>query len=239
MDKILHCKLLTCHSKELVSIIYPKKSLILFLIASYLICFNDLMAQKKWNLEFFFGPNLTNVLQMVNREKFFYATPERSFYTKAGCGFWTELMLAELNGIVFHNINPYHQVDGIVNIAKAWAYHVGWFFADKNYQDPQRSIEWCDFLEFFRNRESGHMPCGVFHDLKDLVQNGIEYTSDLCCGGNYPVSDNVQGYNSNQMFSLLGGNTKSPNSFYQQFKTNYGNSDPVLLQKMDDLFNSY
>jgi len=41
------------------------------------------------------------------------------------------------------------------------------------------------------------------------------------------------------MFSLLGGNTKSPNSFYQQFKTNYGNSDPVLLQKMDDLFNSY
>ena len=169
----------------------------------------------------------------------YHETAHASHYTKAGCGFWTELMLAELNGIVFHNQNPYHQVDGIVNIAKAWAYHVGWFFADKNYQDPQRSIEWSDFLEFFRNRESGHMPCGVFHDLKDLVQNGIEYTSDLCCGGNYPVSDNVQGYNSNQMFSLLGGNTKSPNSFYQQFKTNYGNSDPVLLQKMDDLFNSY
>ena len=237
MDKILHCKLLTCHSKELVSIIYPKKSLILFLIASYLICFNDLMAQKKWNLEFFFGPNLTSVLQIVNGEKFFYTTPERSFYAKAGCLFWTELMLEELNGIAFRNQNPY-QVDGIVDIAEARAYYVGWLFAGNTYPTGW-SENWSNRLEVYRNRQAPHMPCGIFHDLKDLVQNGIEYTSDLCCGGNFPVNDNIQGYNSSQMFSLLSGNTKSPNSFYQQFKTNYGNSDPVLLQKMDDLFNSY
>ncbi|MBK7694457.1 MAG: hypothetical protein IPO72_06205 [Saprospiraceae bacterium] len=178
------------------------------------------------------------MLQIVNGEKFFYTTPERSFYTKAGCLFWTELMLEELNGISFHNQNPYHQVDGIVDIAEAWAYHLGWFFADKTY--PNRwSIDWNYNLEHYRNREDNHMPCGVFHDLKDQEPNGIEYSSDICCVGSFPVNDNVQGYNSSQMFSLLGGNTNSLNSFYQQFKTNYGNSDPVLLQKMDDLFNSY
>ncbi len=175
------------------------------------------------------------------KELTYHETAHSSHFTKAGPQFWLEVQNEEADGIVFHNGNPYYQVGGIVDLAEAWAYHVGWFFADKHYPNPfpSRSRNWKSHLEIYRNREADHMPCGVFHDLKDQVPNGIEYTSDFCCGGSFPVNDRVQGFNCGQMFNLLGGNTKSPNSFYQQFKTNLGNNDPVLLQNMDNLFDSY
>lgn len=174
------------------------------------------------------------------KELTYHEVAHASHYTKAGCAFWTELMLEELNGIAFHGGNPYHQVDGIVDITEAWAYHVGWFFADKNYQFPQRSVNWFRRLEEIRNRENGHIPSGVFHDLKDNTPNDSESTFDACDGcGSFTINDNVQGFNASQMFNLLNSDTKSPNTFYSKFKSDYGNNDPVLIQKMDELFNSY
>ncbi len=174
------------------------------------------------------------------KELAYHETSHASHFTLAGCDFWEDLMTEELDGIAFHGTNAYHQVDGIVDITEAWAFHLGWFFADKHYPAGQRSRNWEFRLEDTRNREAGHMPAGVFHDLKDLVPNGNESTSDFhpmnCC---FTVIDKVNGFNCGQMFTLLGENTRSPNNFYQQFISNFGNNDPVLIQNMDDLFNSY
>lgn len=83
------------------------------------------------------------------------------------------------------------------------------------------------------------MPCGVFHDLKDMIPDGIERTIDYCCSGNYNVIDRVQGYNSQQIFNLFDNQLKSPASFYGKFKQKFGQNNNLLLQNMDLLFNSY
>ena len=173
------------------------------------------------------------------KELTYHETAHASHFVKAGPQFWIDLVQTEENGILYHGGNPYHQAGGIVDISEAWAYHVGWFFADKHYTFGSRSRDWFHWLADFRNHEDGHMPSGVFYDLKDIKTNGIQFKSDFCCGGRFQVVDRVQGHNCGQIFNLLGGNTKSPNSFYSQFKTNFGNNDPVLLQRMEDLFNSY
>jgi hypothetical protein len=189
--------------------------------------------------DIFIGAEFHNSDQL--KELTYHETAHASHFVNAGPLFWLEVQNAEADGIVFHGGNPYHQVGGIVDIAEAWTYHVGWFFADRHYPLPGRSIDWEVRLERTRNRELGHMPVGVFHDIKDPTPNGNETnTRDLnpftCC---FLVTDKIQGFNCGQMFSLLEGNTKSPSSFYQQFKTVFGNNDPILIQKMDDLFNSY
>ncbi len=174
------------------------------------------------------------------KELTYHETAHASHFVKAGPQFWIDLVQTEENGILFHGGNPYHQAGGIVDISEAWAYHVGWLFADKHYPDPSRSDNWDWKLERFRNHENGHMPCGVFHDLKDNIPNGIESTRDACSGcGYYVISDWVQDYTTSQMFSLLSSSTKSPSTFYLKFKTNFGNNDPVKIQNMDRLFNSY
>lgn len=175
------------------------------------------------------------------KEIVYHESAHASHFVKAGPQFWMEVQKEEADGILNHGGNPYYQVGGIVDLAEAWAYHVGWFFADKNYPNPNRSVRWSFKLESTRNRELQHMPVGVFYDLIDKFPNGNEYdTSDLnpytCC---FTVNDKVQGFNCGQMFNLLGGNTKSTNNFYQQFKSHFGNNNLVLLQSLDDLFNSY
>ncbi|HMS30332.1 MAG TPA: hypothetical protein PKD32_10795 [Saprospiraceae bacterium] len=172
------------------------------------------------------------------KELTYHETAHASHFVKAGPQFWIDLVQTEENGILYHGGNPYHQAGGIVDIAEAWAYHVGWLFADKHYA-IDRSKDWTYYLEKYRNIEDGHIPCGVFQDMKDEVPNGIENTYDYCCGGSYPVNDRVQGFNCSQMFGTLGPNINSPNSFYQNFKSKFGNNDPLLLQKMNELFNSY
>jgi hypothetical protein len=66
----------------------------------------------------------------------------------------------EKNGILFHGGNPYHQSGGIVDISKAWAYRVGWFFAEKHYS-AIHFLPLFYYLDKIRNHENGHMPCGV------------------------------------------------------------------------------
>lgn len=86
-----------------------------------------------------------------------------------------------------------------------------------------------------------HIPAAVFHHLKDQVPNGNETgTNDInpftCC---FLVDDRVQNFTSGQMFSLLSSSTKSPNQFFIKLMQQFGNNDPILLAKMQSLFDSY
>ncbi len=49
-------------------------------IFSLLLCFSSLVGQKNRSIQIFAGPSVTNIQEIINGEKHFFATPERPFY---------------------------------------------------------------------------------------------------------------------------------------------------------------
>ncbi len=174
------------------------------------------------------------------KDVMYHELAHASHMNQAGPHFWQDFVAGVIEeGGYGDPTGPYA---GMIAISESWAEFIANTYSHRNYGNLTSRVNNETYEEFLEKRIHfwDFLPVGLHHDLLDDVDdapitiewNGTEVLVD-------DIDDRVSGFTIEQMFSTLGGFTKSIGIYKNKLETMYLQNSGNTQEEFDTLFEQY